>query len=118
MSIIKEAYENCDKKFDNIPIIDVDPFREELSNEYSSNFPLNKPGDPQKFLKYWNTLLYTIEGLGSEKPKVLDSALQIYTLNSLSKRDTVLEPEPFGYGSLKFTANKIIPFIENCNKNV
>ena len=52
MNIIKEAYKNCDKKFDDIPIIDVDPFREELSNECSSNFPLNKPGDPQKFLKY------------------------------------------------------------------
>ena len=114
----KRHIRTANKDFDDIPIIDMNPFRKVLSNEYSTSFPLNEPGDSQSFFNYLNTVLISVESLLSVKQEIIESALQIHYLESSKSKDTEIVCDNRAEGNLKFLAYKAIPYIEKCNKTI
>ena len=68
--IIKEAYLNCYKEYDDIPSIDINLFREILKSKHSVSFPATENGDALLFMIFLNYFLKDIEDADPEIKKV------------------------------------------------
>ena len=107
--IIDQAFRNWENDdFKSIPIINMNPFRVVLGNEYSTTFPYNQPGDAHSFWNYLNNVLNKIdyENFGIENP--LESTLKIKYLRSSMQSETDMDTEFKSTDYISFEVHDII----------
>ena len=109
--IIKEAYLNCYKEYDEIPSIDTSPFREMLKLNYLVSFPATENGDALLFMIYLSYFLNDIED-ADPKIKKVTSNMQIKFLATYHGEDSEMYWDKENFNLFRFSANKIIPLIE------
>ena len=111
VDIIKEAYLNCYKEYDEIPSIDTSTFREMLKSKHSVSFPATENGDALLFMIY---LSYFLKDIEDAYPKInkVTSKMQIEIFATYYGEDSAMYWSKENFNFFRFSAFKVIPLID------